>query len=209
MSIKEEKKELRKKIVSKMKEADAISIMKSSLLLQKDDEYCTSFLNRLPSYKDAKTIFAYVSMQDEFPTHNLLKRIAQDGKRLALPLVDGKNLIFKEVGIKDGELFPLEIGSYGIWEPSKEAPIIFPNKKNILEKFLPLTVIVPARAFTIRGERLGHGGGFYDRFFSALFNIIERSFVNLIGLCFSFQILPRIPIGKYDVLVDKVFTEKI
>ena len=209
MNIKEEKKELRKKITTKMKEEDAISIINSSILLQKNDDYCASFLNRIPSYKDAKTVFAYVSMQDEFPTHNLLKHIVQDGKHLALPLVDGKNLIFREVSIKDGDIHPIKIGSYGIWEPSDDAPIIFPNKKIILEKFLPLTIIVPARAFTIRGERLGHGGGFYDRFFSSLFNIVERSFVSLVGLCFSFQILPHIPMGKYDVLVDKVFTEKI
>lgn len=209
MNVKEEKKELRKKIASKMKEASSLAIIRYSTLLQKDNGYCTSFLNRFPSYKETKTIFAYVSLQDEFPTHNLLKHIIKDGKHLALPVVDGKNLVFKEVGIKNDKLVPLAIGSYGIWEPSSEAPIIFPNKKAILQQFLPLTVVVPGRAFTISGERLGHGGGFYDRFFSALFNIVDRSFFSLIGVCFSFQILPYIPKGKYDVSVDKVFTEKI
>ncbi|MGP1520373.1 MAG: 5-formyltetrahydrofolate cyclo-ligase [Treponema sp.] len=209
VSIKEEKTKLRADIKAIISSSQGKAIMQNAHVLQEDEKYCCSFLNQMHSYKEAKTVFAYVAMNDEFPTNNLLKRIIKDGKTLALPVVDGKNLIFREVKLLKDEIIPLKKGSYDILEPSDEAPILFPNESKNLAKLLPLLVIVPARAFSNKGERLGHGGGFYDRFFASLFSLSDKAFISLVGVCFSFQILPSIPCGRYDVLVEQVLTEKI
>ena len=209
MGIREEKTKLRAYIKTMTNSALGKAIMQNANVLQEDEAYCRDFLKRMSSYKEAKTVFAYVAMNDEFPTMNLLKRIIKDGKTLALPVVDGKNLIFREVSLEDDNITSLKKGSYGILEPSDKTPILFPNNSKMLSKLLPLTVIVPARAFSNKGERLGHGGGFYDRFFASLFSLADKAFISLVGVCFSFQILPFIPRGHYDVLVEQVLTEKI
>ena len=209
MGIKEENTRLRAEIKAIINSPQGKAIMQNAYMMQEDEEYCRNFLSKISSYREAKTVFAYVAMDDEFPTNNLLKMIIKDGKTLSLPVVDGKNLIFREVKLEKGDIVPLKKGSYGILEPSDEAPILFPNNAEILSKILPLTVIVPARAFSNKGERLGHGGGFYDRFFASLFSLADKAFISLTGVCFSFQILPSIPRGRYDVLVDQVLTEKL
>ena len=209
MGIKEEKVKLRSNIKDIVNSSQGKEIMQNASMLQEDEEYCASFLNQMFAYKEAKTVFGYVAMANEFPTKNLLKRIIKDGKTLALPVVDGKNLIFREVKLEGDNIVPLKKGSYGILEPSEQAPILFPNNPKTFSKILPLTIIVPARAFSNKGERLGHGGGFYDRFFESLFSLSDKAFISLVGVCFSFQILPSIPHGHYDVLVEQVLTEKI
>ena len=209
VSIREEKAKLRADIKAIINSKQGGTIMQNASLLQEDEVYCSRFLNQMFAYKEAKTIFGYVAMGDEFPTNNLLKRIIKDGKTLALPVVDGKNLIFREVKLQGESIVPLKKGAYGILEPNEETPILFPNNSKMLSKILPLTVIVPARAFSNKGERLGHGGGFYDRFFASLFSLSDKAFISLVGVCFSFQVLPYIPRGRYDVLVEQVLTEKI
>ena len=209
MGIREEKNKLRCDVKNIINSSLGKAIMQNANMLQEDEAYCRDFLKRMSSYKEAKTVFAYVAMNDEFPTMNLLKRIIKDGKTLALPVVDGKNLIFREVTLEGDSIGCLKKGAYGILEPSDETPILFPNNSKMLSKLLPLTVIVPARAFSNKGERLGHGGGFYDRFFASLFSLADKAFISLVGVCFSFQILPFIPCGRYDILVEQVLTEKI
>ena len=208
MSIKEEKASIRKTIKEKLLKPDSAKIMQDVSSMQEKSEYCASFLSRSSFYKDAKTIFAYLAMQDEFPTLGLLKQIIHDGKTLALPKVDGKHLRFYKVVLKNEQIEPLEKGAYGILEPRENATLLFPNSEDALQSLLPLTIITPARAFSKKGERLGHGGGFYDRFFSELFSTLDRKFISIVGIAFSFQILESLPRGKYDILVDEVITEK-
>ena len=205
--IQEEKKTIRNEIKAKFKEECNIEIVRATNSFQKDARYCASFLNHISSYQKARTVFGYVSMDVEFPTLQLLKQILKDKKTLALPRVYGKELQFCQVDLKDDDIFPLEKGAFNIMEPLNNAPILFPQTNERLKELLPMVVLVPGRAFSIKGSRLGYGGGFYDRFFSSLFSCCNRSSVSLVGLCFSFQVLPTLPCGKYDVLVDEVVTE--
>jgi len=209
-AIKEEKKQLREKIKKSFNLECNIEIVHTARTLQSDASYCKTFLEGLYFYKDAKTVFGYVSTDVEFPTSQLLKQVLKDGKILALPRVDGKYLQFCQVKLEGENLSPLQKGAFGIIEPKDSAPILFDQRsKSTSEKaedLLPLLVLVPGRAFTLDGARLGYGGGFYDRFFSALFASVARSSVFLAGLCFSFQVLPHLPTDVHDVLVDKVLT---
>lgn len=67
----------------------------------------------------------------------------------------------------------------------------------------PDVVVVPGLAFTAAGDRLGQGGGWYDRFLSQV-----RSDCTSIGVCFAEQIVDTLPVEAHDVVVDHVVTDR-
>ena len=88
---------------------------------------------------------------------------------------------------------PLSINKYGIPEPTS-------NKINY-----PNILLVPLVAFDKHLNRVGYGGGFYDRYISKL---KKKKKIITIGLAYSFQKVKKIPINKYDIKLDFVITEK-
>ncbi len=67
----------------------------------------------------------------------------------------------------------------------------------------PDVVVVPGLAFTTAGERLGQGGGWYDRFLSEV-----RSDCAAIGVCFAEQIVDVVPVEAHDVTMDHVVSDR-
>ena len=67
----------------------------------------------------------------------------------------------------------------------------------------PDVVIVPGLAFTATGDRLGHGGGWYDRFLAGV-----RADCTAIGVCFAEQIVESLPVEAHDVTMDHVVTDR-
>jgi 5-formyltetrahydrofolate cyclo-ligase len=67
----------------------------------------------------------------------------------------------------------------------------------------PDAVIVPGLAFTAAGDRLGQGGGWYDRFLSEV-----RPDCVSIGVCFAEQLVDALPVEPHDVPVDHVVTDR-
>jgi len=91
-------------------------------------------------------------------------------------------------------LSELEPGRFGILEPKVECRrLVHPPREGAV-------AITPGVAFTVRGYRIGYGGGYYDRFLS-IFGGVS------IGLAFEVQMAPAIPVGEFDVAVDYVVTE--
>ncbi len=179
-------------------------IIEREKLRQKSEVYCKNFLERIPNYRNVKSVFAYCPLKAEFPTEGLLRQAYKDGKLIAVPLVLGKDLVFKKVEFVDGELYPLQKGSFDVLEPTEEAEIIYPGAAQLE---LPLLILVPGRAFSENGARLGWGGGFYDRFFEKLFYTVEKDAVSLVGLSFLKQLRNDIPVDKFDCKVDLVLSE--
>ena len=60
--------------------------------------------------------------------------------------------------------------------------------------------LVPGRAFSEDGSRVGRGKGFYDRYFG-----VGKGDVTLAGVCFPFQILSQVPVSQFDVKMDLLF----
>ena len=89
---------------------------------------------------------------------------------------------------------PLKINKLGIPEPI--------NSSN---KIIPDLIFVPLVGFDSNLNRLGYGGGFYDRYFEK--NSNSNKIVK-IGLAFSFQKIKKLPINKFDKKLDKIITEK-
>ena len=88
---------------------------------------------------------------------------------------------------------PLTINKYGIPEPSS----------NILK--YPDVILVPLLAFDKNLNRVGYGGGFYDRYIQKIKR--KKKFL-LIGLAYSFQKVKRVPTNKNDMKLDFIVTEK-
>ena len=145
----------------------------------------------LKEYKDAKTVLFYVSYDSEVFTHDMIKDALKE-KKVVVPISNKKDrsLILSE--LKSWNY--LEIGSYGILEAKKEKIKIVSIDEIDL-------IIVPGVAFDIKGNRLGHGKGYYDRLL-AISNVIA------IGLAYEIQIVNKVPIKKNDKPVDMIITEK-
>ena len=88
---------------------------------------------------------------------------------------------------------PLTINKYGIPEPTSKK-IIYPN-----------ILLVPLLAFDKYFNRIGYGGGYYDRYIK---KIKTKKKILTIGLAYSFQKVKEIPVNKYDKKLDYIITEK-
>ncbi len=155
------------------------------------DRKITARLLNLWQYRDADTVFTYVSTDLEVDTREFISRALLDGKTVAVPkCVDGTRLMDFYV-IKSFD--DLESGAFGVLEP-------IPEKCEKITDFSAGMCIVPALAFDRAGYRLGYGKGYYDRFLS---NYCGET----LGLCYNSCIRDKLPHGKYDRCVDKIITQ--
>lgn len=158
-------------------------------LKDKKNEAILKIIENLNEYKKSKTIMTYVSFSSEVETKKLIKKMFDQKKRVVVPLIQNKKIIPIEIkNLKD-----LKKGKYGILEPT--------NRKHVKTKNIDL-VFVPGIVFDKTGHRIGFGGGYYDKFLKKI-PLKKR-----IGLCFSFQLINKIPADPKDLKVNKIITEK-
>jgi len=153
-----------------------------------------SRLCELPEINDANVVSTYMHIGSEVRTTTILDWLLSNGKRVVVPATDRVNrtLIFCEIKSPEKELVKQ---TYGILEPKLE-----------LRKPLPLNqvdaIVVPGVAWDLRGYRIGYGAGYYDRSINS-----TRKFLPKIGLSYEFQIIQRIPNGRFDRRVNILVTE--
>lgn len=145
-----------------------------------------------PFYRKARNVLFYVSYGNEVHTHNLIKDALQGEKNVYVPVSDTETKTLKISYLSSWvDLTP---SAYSILEPRKEK-----------QRFVPFQIInliiVPGIAFDRKGNRLGHGGGFYD------WLICKLPTVQTIGLAFSFQIVDELPVESSDQKVRMIITE--
>ena len=92
-------------------------------------------------------------------------------------------------------LDPLKVNEFGMLEPSQQGKIFVPN-----------LMLVPLLAFDSNNNRLGYGGGFYDRFLNKFLRI--KKYITTIGVAFSFQKYNKLPVSNLDIKLDYILTEK-
>lgn len=148
-------------------------------------------LVRLAAFRKAKTVLCYVSLPYEVETRRLIEQMLDAGKRVVVPQVRKRRLLLSELRDADDELRP---GAFGVLEPPPEA------HRPVRPKELDLAV-VPGVAFDRRGHRLGHGGGYFDRLLAR----VPRG-TPTVGVCFSFQLVDRLPTGPHDRPVHRVLS---
>jgi 5-formyltetrahydrofolate cyclo-ligase len=160
---------------------------------RRDSQAITAKLLALPEYRAAGVVCGYASFGSEFDTATFCSDVVAAGKRLLLPRVNrtARMLELREVkNLRDD----LVAGVWGIREPAERCPIIPPSAVEFL--------LVPGVAFTATGERLGYGGGFYDRLLSGLNAKTSR-----VAAAFALQVVDSIPAGPNDQRVHLIVTE--
>ena len=149
-----------------------------------------------PVFQHSHRIAAYLPNDGEIDMRPLIRRAWTAGKRVYLPTLNRRRLWF----------LPYEVGT----------PLV-KNRFNIPEPALspkrrwPLTtldlVLAPLVAFDDRGNRLGMGGGFYDRTFAYLASRSHWRRPLIIGVAYDFQRVERLPTHPWDVPLHGVATE--
>ena len=167
---------------------------------------CRKFVD-LKQFQQCKTILIYVSMPGEVQTRNLFQEGFEQGKLMAVPIVqkDGNPLLLSTLSDRHvTELFFDETNAkyekwtktgFGILEPSHE------TIKSINVSKIDL-IIVPGLGFDRTGMRLGFGAGHYDRLLAE-----RRKTTITISVAFDFQIFSEIPSCDHDQRVDMIITE--
>ena len=136
-------------------------------------------------------VAGYSPIRSEVDPLPLMRRLADDGARLALPAVTtrGPSLIFRAWSANE----KLLLGPLGILEPSPAAAEVVPD-----------VMLVPLAAFDRLGHRIGYGAGYYDHTFSHLRKIKT---VTAVGVAFAVQEIKAVPALPHDVALDYVLTE--
>lgn len=190
MAIFNDKKNLRKEILTKRKNIDSVEKEKMDQKIL-DEFYENKY------YKEAKNIFIYISYDSEINTRGIINKALKDNKKIYVPRTEFKTRFMDAVEITS--LDNLVESEYGILEPSMEEPHIEPNELDL--------IVVPGVAFDRNGGRMGYGAGFYDRYFKRISeDRIKR--VPKLALAYDFQILEKIPMNEQDVPVNCIITEK-
>ena len=131
----------------------------------------------------------YAALREETDLATAVGPLRERGVRTLFPRVRGVELEL----VAASDLLTLQLGYRGIREPT--GPRIDPEVVDV--------AVVPGVAFDPHGGRLGHGGGHYDRLLADLPEDALR-----IGVCFSAQVVPRVPREFHDEPVDLVLTER-
>ncbi len=158
----------------------------------------TARLVALPAYRAARVVAAYLSFGSELDTMAFVRDVLASGRTLVLPRVDRsrKALVMHVVDTVEasgGQLLP---GPFGIREPDPErCPVFGPAGIDF--------VLVPGVAFTPNCERLGYGGGFYDRFLG-----LCTARPALVAAAYDLQVVAAVPLDPTDLPVDRVITER-
>lgn len=173
------KDELRKIYKEKTKNLSKDYIAKESALIFQT-------LMNVEEYKSAKSVFVYKSTFSEVDTEKIISQAFLDGKRVSVPKIVGKQIV--PVQISAESVF--EKNRYGIFEPT--------NGMKVEDTDL---CIIPLVAFSRNKARLGHGGGYYDRFLSDFHGF-------KLAIALSVQETEFIPRDENDIFMDMIITEK-
>ena len=158
--------------------------MTEAEIQQKSEDLTRQFL-ATPLYRQAKTLYGYLPYNQEVRTVPILAQALADGKQVAVPKVYGDIMRF----ILLPDLTKVAKGYSNIPEPIDDEPVA--NDETAL-------VLMPGLAFDPQGNRMGYGGGFYDKFLEA-----EPGHPT-VALCYDFQMLPQLDTEAHDIPVDLV-----
>ena len=145
-------------------------------------------LSTLEEYEEAQNICVYMSINNEVFLDELIRIAWADAKNVYLPrVIDGEMSFYKfAMGTK------LIKGAYDILEPDTE-DILLPDENTL--------VVMPGAVFSEDKNRIGYGGGYYDRF------LAKYPFVKTVACCYELQVYPEVPSEEYDIKPDIIVTE--
>lgn len=152
-------------------------------------------VNNLREFKEAKTVFCYISNGKEVCTKDIIKKSIYMNKKVIAPRVDvhKDKIVLHEIKSPEKDL---SAGFKRILEPKSYLPILDNlNRINF--------AIIPGIAFDRKGSRIGFGKGFFDKLLSK-----KNLHPILCGIAFDFQIRDYIPYFSHDICMDIIVSEK-
>ena len=171
------KKELRALIKTLKKQHSKEQLLEQS-------EQILAKLEQHPDFAKAERVMLYSALPDEVQTQAFLEKWHLK-KKIILPTVVGDDIIPVEYGRDTA----FAVGDFNILEPQNEP---YQGGFDL--------IIVPGVAFDRKGNRLGRGRGYYDRF------LCQHLDVKRIGICFDFQLVDKVPAEPFDIQMDEVLT---
>lgn len=146
-------------------------------------------LTQTEFFSKSQELFIYVSMNHEVNTLDIIKYAFKKNKRVAVPKVINKTtMCFFYID----NLQVLSRGTFDVLEPPTQSPAVLTKKA---------LMVMPGLVFDTTRNRIGYGGGFYDRY-------LEKKTSDKIALAFDFQVLSEIiPTSNKDVKPDTIITE--
>lgn len=181
---KEEKKILRNKIL----------YIRNSLDKEIKDKMDYEIYNKLINselYLKAKNIFIYISFDKEIETKRIINKALNDEKNVYIPKIYRHDKSMKAIRLKSFE--DLKENSMGILEPIDDSDYI--NKEEID------LIIVPGVVFDLNGNRIGYGGGYYDRYLEDISEINNK-----VVLAYDLQVVDFIESESHDINIDYIIT---
>ncbi len=143
----------------------------------------------LDVYEKATDICLYMSIKNEVYLDFLMEASFKGGKRVWLPRVIDKHMEFYSYDTNTKFIS----GAFGIMEPDSEMKLV-PNKNTL--------IIMPGAVYSENKERIGYGGGYYDKYLS------EHPECHTVAVCYELQIFPDIPTESYDIKPEIIVTEE-
>lgn len=157
-----------------------------------------------PLWRQARGVALYVSLPDELDTAPLLDAAWQAGKTLYLPRVRQQYGLMDFVAVRGRE--ELRPGPFQLLEPLDDLPGFGPEEAGTA--FRPDVFIVPGLGFDRQGRRLGFGGGYYDRFLSAVRAQDDAGQRAFVGLCYHCQLQEELPAEPWDERMTHICTDR-
>lgn len=136
---------------------------------------------------NSKNILIYISLDLEVSTMDIINNLLKINKNIFVPKVFGENIKFYQIN----SLTDLQLSNLNIFEP-------ITNKEYINDGVS--VCIVPGLLFDKNNNRLGYGGGYYDRF-------LNQNKIYKIGICFNEFLVDKIDVQEHDIKMDEVITE--
>jgi len=183
-----DKKELRKQIITARDLLTDEEIVSKSVTI-------ADKLYSLPAYERAEAVMFFISFGSEVDTRPLVEATIRKGKIALAPkaVPRSRELIPSRILDWESDLMP---GYYNIPEP--RAGALRPYSPEQID-----LLIVPGVAFDLKGNRLGYGGGYYDRF-----SLLLKPGTPLVALVFDLQLVAEVPEEEWDRRVDYIITEQ-
>lgn len=186
--------------------------IKQTLREQNEDKHYCNFqsqkalieLYNFDLFKKASCVLSFVSYGTEIKTNQLLDIILNENKMLCLPRTENEKMEFYYINSDEDFSEQTEIGEYGITVPKFNQDKLDLN--SIPDKTL---IIIPGLAFDERGNRLGKGKGYYDKFLAELLSTSEKEkILGIVGYCYDFQIIDKVITEPNDIPVDYIISDK-
>ena len=188
------KKEIRKAVLTERSALDEETVALASQVI------CQKIMG-IDVYEEATDVCLYMPMQNEVDVLLLAEAAEEDGKRVWVPKVIEKTtgkgdekkagvMVFNRfTGLGEEDIIT---GAYDIRE-SRSEEILEPNDKTL--------IIMPGAVFTPWKDRIGYGGGFYDKFLD------EHPQCKTIAACYDLQVVDELPVEEHDRKPDYVVSE--